>query len=414
MRKNVPELRFKGFEDEWEKIHLSDSVERVVRKNKGNVTNRPLTISAQYGLVNQEEFFNKVVASKNLEGYYLLNNGEFAYNKSYSNGYPFGAIKRLDKYKNGAVSTLYICFKPKLNVDSDFLTQYFESSKWYREVSMVAVEGARNHGLLNIGVSDFFDTIHRFPSLQEQEKIANFLSKVDSIIEKQEKKVEYWNSYKKGMMQKIFSQKIRFKDGNGRDYPEWEEEKLGGIGQTYTGLSGKTKDDFGFGNGKYITYVNIFKNTKVDINMFDLVDIKKDEKQNKVLKGDILFTASSETPNEVGMASVCDNNIENLYLNSFCFGFRLNSKKDIDYIFIGYLLRSPSLRKKISILAQGSTRYNLSKSEFMKIKIQIPCLEEQRKIVNFLSNIDNIIEKENKKLEELKQWKKGLLQQMFV
>ncbi|ELC8453213.1 restriction endonuclease subunit S [Clostridium perfringens] len=414
MSKNVPELRFKGFEDEWEKIHLSDSVERVVRKNKGNVTNRPLTISAQYGLVNQEEFFNKVVASKNLEGYYLLNNGEFAYNKSYSNGYPFGAIKRLDKYKNGAVSTLYICFKPKLNVDSDFLTQYFESSKWYREVSMVAVEGARNHGLLNIGVSDFFDTIHRFPSLQEQEKIANFLSKVDSIIEKQEKKVEYWNSYKKGMMQKIFSQKIRFKDGNGRDYPEWEEEKLGGIGQTYTGLSGKTKDDFGFGNGKYITYVNIFKNTKVDINMFDLVDIKKDEKQNKVLKGDILFTASSETPNEVGMASVCDNNIENLYLNSFCFGFRLNSKKDIDYIFIGYLLRSPSLRKKISILAQGSTRYNLSKSEFMKIKIQIPCLEEQRKIVNFLSNIDNIIEKENKKLEELKQWKKGLLQQMFV
>ena len=254
----------------------------------------------------------------------------------------------------------------------------------------------------------------KVPSLQEQEKIANFLSKVDSIIEKQEKKVEYWNSYKKGMMQKIFSQKIRFKDENGRDYPEWEEEKLGGIGQTYTGLSGKTKDDFGFGNGKYITYVNIFKNTKVDINMFDLVDIKKDEKQNKVLKGDILFTASSETPNEVGMASVCDNNIENLYLNSFCFGFRLNSKKDIDYIFIGYLLRSPSLRKKISILAQGSTRYNLSKSEFMKIKIQIPCLEEQRKIVNFLSNIDNIIEKENKKLEELKQWKKGLLQQMFV
>lgn len=202
------EIRFKkddgGEFTEWEKKHLEHLVERVVRKNKGNVSKRPLTISAQYGLVDQEEFFNKVVASSNLEGYYLLNNGEFAYNKSYSNGYPFGAIKRLDRYDNGAVSTLYICFKSKNRVSSDFLVKYFESSMWHKEVSMIAVEGARNHGLLNISVSDFFETIHKFPCLDEQNKIANFLSKIDLIVEKEKEKLEELREWKKGLLQGMF------------------------------------------------------------------------------------------------------------------------------------------------------------------------------------------------------------------
>lgn len=202
------EIRFKkddgGEYPEWKKEHLGNIVERVVRKNKGNITKRPLTISAQYGLVDQEEFFNKVVASANLEGYYLLNKGEFAYNKSYSNGYPFGAIKRLDRYGNGAVSTLYICFMPKEKFSSDYLVQYFESDMWHKEVSMVAVEGARNHGLLNISVSDFFETIHKVPCLEEQIKIANFLSKIDLTVEKEKEKLEELRCWKKGLLQKLF------------------------------------------------------------------------------------------------------------------------------------------------------------------------------------------------------------------
>ena len=202
------EIRLKkadgGEYPEWKKKHLGDIVERVVRKNKGNITKRPLTISAQYGLVDQEEFFNKVVASSNLEGYYLLNKGEFAYNKSYSNGYPFGAIKRLDRYENGAVSTLYICFIPKEHINSDYLVQYFESGMWHKEVSMVAVEGARNHGLLNISVSDFFETIHKVPCLDEQIKIAKFLSKIDSIVEKEKEKLEELRVWKKGLLQGMF------------------------------------------------------------------------------------------------------------------------------------------------------------------------------------------------------------------
>ncbi|HHD2592015.1 TPA: restriction endonuclease subunit S [Clostridium perfringens] len=404
MSRNVPKLRFKGFEDEWEKIHLSDRVERVVRKNKGNVTNRPLTISAQYGLVNQEEFFNKVVASKNLEGYYLLNNGEFAYNKSYSNGYPFGAIKRLDKYKNGAVSTLYICFKPKLNVDSDFLTQYFESSKWYREVSMVAVEGARNHGLLNIGVSDFFDTIHRFPSLQEQEKIANFLSKVDSIIEKQEKKVEYWNSYKKGMMQKIFSQKIRFKDENGRNYPEWEKKNLKYV---LSEISEKTKE-----NNQYevlsSTANGVFKQSEY----FNREIASADNTGYKILRLNQIVLS----PQNLWLGNINYNNKYDMGIVSPSYKI-FNINKNLNEKYISYIIKTDRMLygyKQASEQGASVVRRNLNMDLFYDILINIPCVEEQEKIANFLSNIDNIIEKESKKLEELKQWKKGLLQQMFV
>lgn len=180
------ELRFKDEESEefpkWQKYKLSDFTERVIRKNKELITTRPLTISAQYGLIDQVEFFNKTIASENLEGYYLLNKGEFAYNKSYSNGYPLGTIKRLDKYDNGALSTLYICFKALSNVDSDFLVHYFDSVVWHKEVSMICVEGARNHGLLNVSVNEFFETVHILPSKKEQQIIAEFLNKLNSKI----------------------------------------------------------------------------------------------------------------------------------------------------------------------------------------------------------------------------------------
>ena len=140
------QLRFAGFNEEWKSFRLNEISERITRKNKSLETDRPLTISAQYGLVDQIEYFNKIVASKSLKGYYLLNKGEFAYNKSYSNGYPFGAVKRLDNYENGAISTLYICFSVNNNMNSELLKEYFETDKWYKEIYKIAVEGARNHG----------------------------------------------------------------------------------------------------------------------------------------------------------------------------------------------------------------------------------------------------------------------------
>ena len=204
---NVPNLRFPEFSGEWENVTLSDIVTRVTRKNKNNESRLPLTISAQYGLVDQISFFNKVVASADMSNYYLLKEGEFAYNKSYSSEYPWGAIKRLDRYPQGALSSLYICFGINDNVDSDFLVHYFESSKWHREVSNVAGEGARNHGLLNIAVGDFFNTAHCIPATsKEQQKIAALLNLITERIATQIKIIEKFESLIKGLCQKLTQQ----------------------------------------------------------------------------------------------------------------------------------------------------------------------------------------------------------------
>ena len=166
----------------WEQRKLSDISERVTRKNKNLEYSLPLTISAQYGLVDQHEFFNKRIAAKDVSGYYVIKNGEFAYNKSYSEGYPWGAVKRLDRYENGVLSTLYILFSVK-NVDSDFLVSYYDTNNWHSEVQQRSAEGARNHGLLNISASDFFDTELVIPQdPNEQKKIGLLFKKLDSTI----------------------------------------------------------------------------------------------------------------------------------------------------------------------------------------------------------------------------------------
>ncbi|MDQ7164912.1 restriction endonuclease subunit S, partial [Staphylococcus aureus] len=223
-KKNVPELRFPGFEGEWEEKQLGDLTDRVIRKNKNLESKKPLTISGQLGLIDQTEYFSKSVSSKNLENYTLIKNGEFAYNKSYSNGYPLGAIKRLTRYDSGVLSSLYICFSIKSEMSKDFMEAYFDSTHWYREVSGIAVEGARNHGLLNVSVNDFFTILIKYPSLEEQQKIGKFFSKLDRQIELEEQKLELLQQQKKGYMQKIFTQELRFKDENGEEYPEWENK----------------------------------------------------------------------------------------------------------------------------------------------------------------------------------------------
>ena len=183
---------------------MGDFTERVKRKNKYNLSKLPLTISAKYGLVDQITFFNKIVASTDMSNYYLLKKGEFAYNKSYSNDYPWGAIKRLDNYEQGVLSALYICFTTQDNIESDFILQYFESPKWHKSVSEIAVEGARNHGLLNISVQDFFQTYHYVPKeKKEQTKIATLLYLIDERISTQTKIIEKLETLIKGIAQNI-------------------------------------------------------------------------------------------------------------------------------------------------------------------------------------------------------------------
>ena len=167
----------------------------------------------------------------------------------------------------------------------------------------------------------------------------------------------------------------------------WEQRKLGEMGQTYTGLSGKTKDDFGHGSGKFITYMNVFSNPVASSNMTEAIEI--DDSQNKVQFGDVLFTTSSETPDEVGMSSVWLENAENTYLNSFCFGYRPTTEYNPYYL--AYMLRSSSMRKKITFLAQGISRYNISKNKMMDIEMPIPSIDEQKQIGEYFRNLDNLI-----------------------
>lgn len=185
-KEHTPKLRLKGMTGDWHKVRLYDIVERVTERNKANTCNRVLTIAAQYGLIDQQEFFNKQIASSDLTTYYLLHKGDFAYNKSYSGDYPWGAVKRLDNYNEGVLSSLYVCFRPNKNVDSDFLCHYFESTKWYRGISEISGEGARNHGLLNMSVDDYFNTIHKIPSIEEQRQISSMLNTIVQKIQIEE------------------------------------------------------------------------------------------------------------------------------------------------------------------------------------------------------------------------------------
>ncbi len=247
------------------------------------------------------------------------------------------------------------------------------------------------------------------PPLPEQKKIAKILSTWDQAITTTEQLISNSQQQKKALMQQLLTGKKRLAGFSG----EWEELSLGSLGKTFSGLTGKSKEDFGVGN-YYIPYMNIFKSGKIDINGFDKVNITEDEKQNFVKFGDIFFTTSSETPQEVGMSSVLLDEVNDVYLNSFCFGFRLHNFELLYPDFAQFLFRGSVVRRKISVLAQGATRYNISKIQMLKIILDLPSVEEQQKIAQVLSSADQEIETLQQKLNFLKEEKKALMQQLLT
>ena len=206
------EKRLKGFEGDWKRIKLGDIAERITRKNEEDNQN-VVTISAQRGFVVQTDFFNKSIASEILDNYYLVHKDEFCYNKSYSNGYPMGAIKRLKAFDKAVVTTLYICFKlkekPQTNID--FFEQYCESGLLNKELVKVANEGGRAHGLLNVTSDDYFNMHMSVPSFEEQTAIATVLVNADKEIEIQKQKLAAMQEQKKGLMQVLLTGKRRIK-----------------------------------------------------------------------------------------------------------------------------------------------------------------------------------------------------------
>lgn len=283
-----------------------------------------------------------------------------------------------------------------------------ESALWSAKMKSSAAAGT----MQIVNRTEFSELKTWLPSLIEQKAISDFFRQLDHLITLHQRKYDKLTNVKKSMLEKMFPK-------NGSNVPEirfkgftdaWEQRKLGEVGKTYSGLSGKTKDDFGHGEAKFVTYMNVFSNSVCLPNMTEAVEI--DDKQNKVLFGDVLFTTSSETPEEVGMSSVWLENAENIYLNSFCFGYR--PTKEFNPYYLAYMLRSPSIREKITFLAQGISRYNISKNKMMDIEIPIPSIVEQKQIGEHFRTLDYLITLHHRKLEKLEQIKQAMLHKMFV
>ena len=247
------------------------------------------------------------------------------------------------------------------------------------------------------------------PSLAEQKKIAALLSLIDERIEVQNAIIKEQEVLKASLLRRLFDRTLRFPEFT----DEWKEVKLGEIGKMYNGLSGKKAADFGAGY-PFITYKMVFDSGVIDMSKVSYVEIGPGEKQNKVREGDIFFTTSSETIDEVGMSSVLLRDADNLFLNSFCFGYRLNTPNLTTSQYLGYMLRGPQMRMRISSLGQGITRFNISKEKVADLQIAVPSLPEQRKIAALLSAVDERLAVERAYAEQLKQQKAYLLRQMFI
>lgn len=415
---NVPKLRFKEFTKGWEEKKLFSLSENGF---SNGAFNDPKKVGSGYKIINVKDMYIDGVINTDTLTRVALDEKEFLKNRVEYGDIFFtrsSLVKEGIAYSNISLSTdkdltfdgHLIRMRPKKGICFPIFLYYTFTTKKVRNQFIVR---GKTTTMTTIGQDDIASVNIFLPLKQEQEKIALFLSSVDTKIEQLIKKEKLLQQYKKSIMQKIFSQEIRFKDDDRNEFPEWKEKKLGQIGITYNGLTNKNKENFGFGK-PYIQYKQIFDNNKININKFELVEILENENQNRVLFGDVFFTVSSETPNEIGMSAVLLDEIEELYLNSFCFGFRVNSLKELSPYYARYFFRSEIFRKNITKLAQGSTRYNMSKLELLKLKIKLPCLEEQKKIANFLSSIDDKIEENQKILEKTKEFKKSLLQQMFV
>lgn len=383
-----PKLRFPGFDEPWRVERLSDFADRVTRKNSRNETDLPLTISSKDGLVDQVSYFNKTVASKDMSGYYLLKNGEFAYNKSYSVGYDFGSIKRLDRYPMGALSTLYICFALKKH-DSDFIKAYFDSLKWYREIYMISAEGARNHGLLNVPTDEFFDTKHYLPeNTEEQRKIADFLITLERRIEAQQSLVDNLKKYKRGVTEAIFTKDLRFTT-KGVPYPQWDKKYVGDICKIQTGKS-NTQDETS--QGSYPFYVRSPIIRKSNRYLFDCEAVLT--VGDGVGTGKVFHYVTGKFDLHQRVYAMTD--------------FKLVSGKYFYYYFSHFFYdRVMRMTAKTSV---DSVRYEM----IDKMTIQIPCHEEQQQIVSFLDCLEHSVIEAEKTLNLLEKLKSGCLQQLFI
>ena len=329
-----------------------------------------------------------------MSGYYLLKNGEYAYNKSYSVGYDFGSIKRLDRYDMGALSTLYICFALKKH-DSDFIKAYFDSLKWYREIYMISAEGARNHGLLNVPTNEFFDTKHYIPqNITEQRKIADFLIILDRRITAQQSLVENLKKYKRGVVKAIMTKQIRFVDKNRKPYPEWSACTLQ---DAVDFLDGQRKPlesaDRAKRQGKYPYYGASGIIDSIDDYIFD----------------EPLILLGEDGANIINRSSpLCFIATGKYWVNNHAHVMRPHKGQNIR--FLCELLESLDYTRYNT----GTAQPKLNQEKCRTIPLSLPIYEEQCHIADFLAALEHKYAQENEELDGILQTKNALMQQLFI
>ena len=372
---NVPPLRFPEFSGEWEKFALSDFTERVTRRNKGNACRLPLTISAQYGLVDQITFFNKQIASADMSNYYLMKKGEFTYNKSYSGDYPWGAVKRLDRYDEGCLSSLYICFSLKPFVNSDFITHYFETTKWYRGVSEIAGEGARNHGLLNIAIPDYFATKHYLPaSSEEQQKIADLFNLLTKRIETQIRVIDKLESLIKGIRATVFNN-------------VQPNTKLGEIADIY---QPQTIASTECNRGQYLVF-----GANGVIGRYEQYNHEQPQ---------ICITCRGNTCGTVNFSEPFS------WITGNAMVINIDNNKEVNKRYLFHYLSTQNFHHIIS----GSGQPQIVRSPLLKFPIYLPSMQTQVKLAEMLDLLRSRLKTEQDILEKYQQQKAYLLQNMFI
>ncbi|MFQ2221981.1 restriction endonuclease subunit S [Aeromonas enteropelogenes] len=416
---NVPEIRFNGFSGEWEEYPLStfiNSMDAGVSVNSGD---RPANES-EFGILKTSCVTN---------GFFEPNENKIVFKAEEINRLKepvlentiiisrmntpalVGANAYIGKgFANYFLPDRLWAAKPTSVGDLKFIAYILGSDKGRLALSELAT--GTSGSMKNISKASVLRLKFRAPLDQEQTQIGNTFQKLDNLIKQHQQKHDKLNSIKKAMLEKMFPKlgetipEIRFKGFSG----EWEEKKLGDIGETFTGLAGKTKLDFGHGQARFVTYMNVFANAISNENLVEPIEV--DDSQNEVIKGDVFFTTSSETPEEVGMSSVWMGEARNVYLNSFCFGYR--PKKKIDSAYLAYMLRASIFRKQVVFLAQGVSRYNISKTKVMDIKIYLPSFLEQEKIGSYFLKLDDLINQHQQQITKLNNIKQACLSKMFV
>ena len=366
-----PTIRFKGYTDDWEQRKLGDLVDRVTRKNQDLVSELPLTISAQYGLIDQNEFFDKRVASKDVSGYYLIENGEFAYNKSTSTDAPWGAIKRLDRYENGVLSTLYIVFGIKANnpIDSDFLVSYYSTNLWHKGIHEIAAEGARNHGLLNIAPADFFETKLMIPQdIEEQKKIGKYFEELERLITLHQRITPY--------LLKI-------------NAFVWEQRKLLEFISFFNGLT-YTPDDVEETGTLVLRSSNVKNGEIVDADNVYVND--KAVTSENVHEGDIIVVVRNGSRALIGKHAQIKASMPNTVIGAFMSGMRSEHSS-----FVNALLDTSAFENEIA-KNMGATINQITGYMFSKMEFMIPSGDEQQKIGEHFQSLDNLITLHHHKL----------------